>query len=134
MKKYDHDLAIIIVNYNTKELLDDCLNSVFKADRPRQGIEVIVVDNGSHDNSPGMVKEKYPEVKLIQSKKNLGFAKGNNLGVASCNSKTILFLNSDTYKSRARFSARDTRPAPSYAGAGRADISGLPALRALLLK
>jgi GT2 family glycosyltransferase len=90
------DLAIVIVNYNTVVLLDNCLSSIFKATAPKGGLEVVVVDNDSKDKSVAMVKKKYPTVKLIASKENLGFAKGNNVGVVKTSSKYILFLNSDT--------------------------------------
>ncbi len=103
MAKYNFDLAVIIVNYNTVELLDNCLKSVFKAASPKGGMEVIVVDNDSKDGSPEMVKEKYKQVKLIESKENLGFAKGNNVGVEIASSKYLLFLNSDTIVSRYAF-------------------------------
>lgn len=90
------DLAIVIVSYNTRQLLDDCLTSVFKAERPSGGLEVVVVDNDSQDDSVQMVKKKFKQVILVESKENLGFAKGNNIGVNKTNSKFILFLNSDT--------------------------------------
>jgi GT2 family glycosyltransferase len=94
--KPQKDLAIIIINYNTRQLLDDCLNSVFKATEPKGGIEVIVVDNASSDDSMSMVAKKYPQVKVIKNKKNTGFAYANNQGVEISNSKYLLFLNSDT--------------------------------------
>ena len=90
------DLSVIIVNYNTIDLLDNCLASVFKATTPKGGLEVVVVDNNSKDGSVAMVKKKYPQVKLVASKENLGFAKGNNVGVKKTNSRYQLFLNSDT--------------------------------------
>lgn len=91
-----NELSVIIVNYNTKELLDNCLASVFRADRPSGGLEVVVVDNASVDGSQEMVEKKYPKVKLIKSDVNLGFSKGNNVGYAQTKSKYTLFLNSDT--------------------------------------
>jgi len=91
-----NDLAIIIVSYNTLKLLDNCLASIYKAQHPNGGLEVVVVDNNSRDGSVAMVKKKYPKVKLVASKENLGFAKGNNVGVKKTNSKYLLFLNSDT--------------------------------------
>lgn len=91
-----NDLAIIIVSYNTKKLLSDCLDSIFKAQHPSGGVEVIVVDNNSTDGSPAMVKSLYPKVNLIIKRKNLGFAKANNIGSSKSNSTYQLFLNSDT--------------------------------------
>ncbi len=90
------DLSVIIVNWNTKKLLEDCLSSIFKHTK---GInfEVIVVDNASTDGSPQMVKTKFPEVVLIQNKDNLGFTKANNQGIKAAKGDYIALLNSDTY-------------------------------------
>jgi len=85
------DLSVIILNYNTKDLLRDCLKSVISDKR----IEIIVVDNASTDGSAEMVKKEFPQVELIVSKKNLGFAAGNNLALKKASGKYILFLNSD---------------------------------------
>ncbi len=89
-------LSIVIVNYNTKQLLDDCLASLFAAESPEGGLEIIVVDNASADGSQAMVKEKYPSVVLIESDENLGFSKANNRGTAVATGEYVLFLNSDT--------------------------------------
>lgn len=90
------DLSVIIVNWNTKKLLEDCLKSIFKFTK---GIsfEAIVVDNGSGDSSQAMVRGKYPNVKLVENKDNLGFTKANNQGIKIAKGKYILLLNSDTY-------------------------------------
>lgn len=90
------DLSIIIVSYNTQQLLDDCLASVYSADAPAGGLEVVVVDNASRDGSVQMVQEKYPQAILIASEENLGFSRGNNVGVKASNGSYLLFLNSDT--------------------------------------
>jgi len=90
------DLSIIILNYNTKNLLGDCLKSVEKAKTDGLSWETIVVDNASTDGSPAMVRKEFPEVLLRESKKNLGFAGGNNLGLKKALGRYILFLNSDT--------------------------------------
>jgi len=89
------DLSVIIVNFNTKNLLKDCLSSTFNQ---TQGIsfEVLVVDNGSTDDSTAMVKEKFPQASLIENKENLGFARANNQGIRKAKGKYILLLNSDT--------------------------------------
>lgn len=89
-------LSIIIVNFNTCQLLDDCLQSLAEATPPEGGLEVIVVDNASSDGSQVMVREKYPNVKLVASEKNRGFSAANNLGTAVATGRTVLFLNSDT--------------------------------------
>jgi GT2 family glycosyltransferase len=90
------DLSIIILSYNTKELLKKCLQSFQKAKKNDYQIEVIVVDNASSDKSPEMVEKEFPQVKLIVSKKNLGYAGGNNLGLKKAQGEFLLFLNSDT--------------------------------------
>jgi GT2 family glycosyltransferase len=74
------DLAIIIVNYNTRELLQACLNSIF-ASEGSLSFKVVVVDNASTDGSIGMVKSDFPQVELISSQVNGGFAYANNLGL-----------------------------------------------------
>lgn len=89
------DVSIIIVNYNTCELLQNCLRSV--VERTQQVFyEIIVVDNCSSDDSVSMVKNLFPLVKLVESKENLGFGKGNNLGSKYALGKYLFFLNSDT--------------------------------------
>ena len=89
------DLSIIILSFNTKNLLDDCLDSVFQQTKGIK-FEVLVVDNHSTDGSAEMVKKKFPQVKLINNKKNLGFAQANNQGMKKAQGKYLLLLNSDT--------------------------------------
>lgn len=100
MKKYKNELALIIVNYNTRQLLDDCLASIYKADHPKEGLQVIIVDNASGDDSMDMVAKKYPAALIIENSENLGFAKGNNIGVDAADARYVLFLNSDTVVKR----------------------------------
>lgn len=90
------DLSIVIVSYNTLDMLRDCLLSIKKAVKPKNGLEVIVVDNNSTDGSVSMVRKEFPDVKLIAGKKNIGFAAANNRGVKISDGKYLLFLNSDT--------------------------------------
>lgn len=90
------DLSIVIVNYNTRQLLDDCLASLLAAEQPAGGLEIIVVDNASSDGSQALVREKYTTVQLIAGEVNRGFSAANNLGVGVANGRFILFLNSDT--------------------------------------
>lgn len=91
-----HDLSIVIVSYNTREILKNCLQSVFSSlQNSLLNTEVIVVDNASTDGSWQMVIKDFPKVKLIANKKNAGFGKGNNQGVNSSTSETVLLLNSD---------------------------------------
>ena len=90
------DLSVIILNYNTKDLLRDCLQSIKKAKTNGLGFEIIVVDNASTDGSVAMVKKEFPEVKPIINKKNLGFAAGNNVGFKKAEGRYLLLLNPDT--------------------------------------
>ena len=96
MRRPKNELAIIIVSYNTSSLLDNCLRSIEKAAKPKGGLQTIVVDNASSDDSCKMVSKKYPHVILIKNKENVGFAKANNKGVAKADARYVLFLNSDT--------------------------------------
>jgi hypothetical protein len=87
-------LSIIIVSFNTKKLLRECLLSLERV-RGEVSFEVIVSDNGSEDGSVDMVKN-FSWVKLIENRQNLGFAKGNNVAREVASGEYILFLNSDT--------------------------------------
>lgn len=89
------DVSIIIVNYNTAQLLINCIESV-QIKTLEINYEIIVVDNNSSDNSVEVLKEKFNQVKIIESKINLGFGKGNNLGAQYAKGKYLFFLNSDT--------------------------------------
>ncbi|MBI4053812.1 MAG: glycosyltransferase family 2 protein [Candidatus Doudnabacteria bacterium] len=89
------DLSIIIVNYNTRDLLQRCLRSVF-ASITNYSYEVIVSDNGSSDGSVDLVKEFFPQVKLLENRSNLGFSKANNLAIKISQGRYVLLLNSDT--------------------------------------
>ena len=88
-------LSIVIVNYNVKYFLEQCLYSVRRASEGLD-VEVIVVDNNSVDGSGRMVSEKFPEVIPIQNKENLGFSKANNQGIKIAKGDYILLLNPDT--------------------------------------
>jgi GT2 family glycosyltransferase len=89
------DLSVIIVSWNTREMLRNCLSSL-TMNGEETAKEIIVVDNDSADESRDMVKNEFPEVKLINSGKNLGFGKANNLGVNIAEGKYVLFINPDT--------------------------------------
>lgn len=88
-------LSVIIVNYNVKLLLSQCLQSVQKALQLVDG-EIIVVDNNSDDDSCLMVREDFPKVILLENKTNLGFSKANNQGIRRAKGDYILLLNPDT--------------------------------------
>lgn len=87
-------LSVIIVSYNGKELVRDCLNSIFSNTAGIE-FEVFVVDNGSVDGTPEMVRAEFPQVRLIVNKENLGFARANNLAIKEARGDFILLLNQD---------------------------------------
>lgn len=89
------DLSIIIVSWNVRELLRACLHSIENR-RHALDVEVIVVDAASSDGSPTLVREAFPWVKLIACDENVGFPRGNNLGLAEANGRYLLLLNPDT--------------------------------------
>ncbi len=90
------DLSIIVINWNTRELLHDCLKSVFDFAPKKRSFEIIVVDNASTDGSSEMVRKLFPEVTLILNRKNRGFAAANNQAIAIASGSNVLLLNSDT--------------------------------------
>lgn len=87
-------LSFIIVSWNTKALLLECLESLFR-ETENHHWEIIVVDNASTDGSPELVRQRFPEVKLIRNDTNLGFAKANNIGVMQSTGRYIFLINSD---------------------------------------
>lgn len=88
------DLSIIIVSWNAREYLLKCLESVI-LETADHLTEIIVVDNASTDGSPEMVKEYFPDVKLICNDANYGFAKANNIGIKQSSGRYLCFINSD---------------------------------------
>jgi len=88
-------LSVIILNYNVRYFLELCVSSVQNAIQNIDA-EIIVVDNNSQDDSCAMMKQRFPNVKLIENKENSGFPKGNNIGVAIANGEYICILNPDT--------------------------------------
>ncbi|UKM64587.1 glycosyltransferase [Flavobacteriaceae bacterium GSB9] len=88
-------LSVVILNYNVRHFLELCLRSVTAAISNIEA-EIIVVDNNSKDDSCQMVKAFFPKVKLIENNENLGFSKGNNLGVAQAKGEYLCILNPDT--------------------------------------
>ena len=89
------DISIIVVSYNTKELLLDCLASIFETIK-EISFEVWVVDNHSTDGTVEAIKERYPRVNIIENKENLGFAAANNQAFRQMNGHYALLLNTDT--------------------------------------
>jgi GT2 family glycosyltransferase len=89
------DVSVVIVSFNTRALLRDCIDTV----KAQEGVafEIIVVDNNSRDGSPEMVAAEYPEVRLIASKVNLGFGAANNAAFAVAGGRYVALLNSDAF-------------------------------------
>ncbi len=92
---HDTDVSIIIVNWNTRELLRDCIKSVYENTHD-VSYEIIVVDNNSSDGSAAMVSESFGDVKLVCNSTNAGFAAANNQGMSEATGRYVLLLNSDT--------------------------------------
>lgn len=96
------DISIIIVSFNTKELVSGCLDSIkvasssLPADRQGLKTEVFVVDNNSDDGTPGFIGKNYPWVRLIRNHQNVGFSKANNQALKKAIGRYILILNPDT--------------------------------------
>lgn len=86
-------VSIITINYNQSKVTCDLLKSLRQI--TYSSIEVIVVDNASPTDNPSIIKEQYPEIILIESKQNLGFAGGNNLGIQKATGEYLLFINND---------------------------------------
>ena len=91
-----YDLGIVIVNYNVRNFLVQCLQSIRKSSLNGLKIEIWVVDNHSVDGSVSLIKNDFPEVKLIENQENLGFSKANNQALQKLTSEHILLLNPDT--------------------------------------
>lgn len=89
------DLSIIIVNYKTKKITANCLETITKS-QDNLTKEVIVVDNGSQDGSVEYLRKQFPQYQVLSSGSNLGFSQGNNLGVSQANGDYVWLLNSDT--------------------------------------
>ena len=87
-------VSIIVLNYNAGDLLLNCIKSIKESSY--ENIEIIVVDNISSDGSQIKCQKKYPEIKLIQNKENLGYCGGNNIGIQASKGEFIVILNPDT--------------------------------------
>ena len=89
------DLSVLIINWNTRELTLDCIDSIYKTAEDVT-FEVLVVDNGSTDGSKEAIRERFPEVRIIENHRNLGFARACNRGIDVAQGRYVLLLNSDT--------------------------------------
>ena len=89
------DITVVILNWNTRELLEKCLRSLVCPMKEYEA-EIIVVDNASEDGSREMVIATFPQVRLVVNSNNIGFGAGNNTAIPSATGRYVLFLNSDT--------------------------------------
>lgn len=121
------DLSVIIVNWNTRELLAQCLHSVYNT-AGDLSLEVFVVDNASTDGSAAMVRERFPQVRLIENAENVGFARANNQAIRLATGRYVLLLNSDTRALSGALSSlvdfMDAHPQAGAAGARLLNANG----------
>jgi GT2 family glycosyltransferase len=95
-------VAIVIPNLDGRGVLEDCLASVAELDYPRERVDVVLVDNGSTDGSVALVRERFPDVRIVQHERNLGFAAACNAGArAARDAEVVVFLNNDMRFERA---------------------------------
>jgi GT2 family glycosyltransferase len=88
------DISIVILNTNDLKYLEECLESLRNCSKSRQ-VEIIVSDNASSDGSIEMMESRFPHVKILKNKENLGFTKGNNVGIKASQGRYVYLLNSD---------------------------------------
>ncbi len=93
---FQYDITVVVVSFNTRDVLRECLKSVFR-EKGALRVQVIVVDNASTDGSPAMVEQEFRDVLLIRSEVNLGFGPANNLGFRSARGRYLVLLNSDAF-------------------------------------
>ena len=108
------DISIIYVNWNSEDFIKESIDSVYEHTHGLE-FEIIVVDNASPSGNVGMLKEHFPQITLIKSEKNLGFAGANNLGFQNSIGEIVLFLNPDT---------KLVNPAIDVIGASSAEFAG----------
>lgn len=108
------ELSVIVVNWNTKDMTIECLESLYRETRDTS-FEVLLIDNGSHDGSADAIAVRFPQVRLLRESVNHGFAKANNIAAEQARGRKLLLLNSDTVvldgavDKLVRFSARVPR-------------------------
>lgn len=114
------DLSILIVNWNTREMLRDCLTSLYDTITDLE-FETIVVDNNSTDGSQDMVRQSFPQVQLIENTENVGFARANNQAIEASQGRYVLLFNTDAFAQpgaiRAMVTYADGYPDIGVAGA-----------------
>jgi hypothetical protein len=124
-------LSIVIVSYNTCADLERCLETLHR-DRPAVDHEIVVVDNASSDGTAAAVRERWAGVRLIEAGSNVGFSRGNNLGIRQSVSELVLLLNGDTLVPAGSIdglvAALDARPDVAIVGPRLVDAHGLAEL------
>ena len=89
-------ITVVIPNYNGIQYMEACLQALYEQNADTPPFEVVVVDNGSTDESPEMIERMFPQTKLIRLKENTGFCHAVNVGISSCSSPYVILLNNDT--------------------------------------
>lgn len=89
------DVSVVVLNFNGKDFLEDCFNSLFEQSYPSDRVEVVFVDNGSSDGSVELVKSRWPKVEVVALDRNLGFAGGINAGVEAASGEYVALINND---------------------------------------
>lgn len=92
--------SVIVLGWNGREYLEDCLSSVLDQDLPFDQYEVLYLDNGSRDGSAAFVRERYPQARVLELDRNYGYAEGNNIGFRETSGDFVVFLNQDTVAHR----------------------------------
>jgi GT2 family glycosyltransferase/glycosyltransferase involved in cell wall biosynthesis len=90
-------VTVIVLNYNGRKHLEGCFPSLLRLDYPTERLELMLVDNASNDGSVEFTETHYPQVRIVRSPTNLGFAAGNNLGARQTDSQYVIFLNNDMH-------------------------------------
>jgi uncharacterized protein (TIGR03492 family) len=123
------DLSIIIVNYNNRNFLEECLNSIYRSTH-KVSFELILVDNHSADDSVEFVKNNFPAARIIENSANLGFCRANNRGLKIYRGRYALLLNTDTVVKDGAFDAlvefMDAHPEAGAAGPKLLNADGTP--------
>ncbi len=88
-------VSVIVLNWNGREYLSDCFESLLALNYPPERLDLIMVDNGSTDDSAAFMRARYPQVKVVETGRNLGFAGGNNAGARAAAGEYVAFLNND---------------------------------------
>ena len=114
--------SVIVLGHNGRVYLEDCLASVLDQDLPREEYEVLYVDNGSRDGSEALVRERFPQVRVLALDRNYGYAEGNNIGFRQTGGEFAVFLNQDTVVRRSWLRELAEALRSSGAVAGHANI------------